>query len=66
MIGTSDKALLVGDKLLEYGIYAVAIRPPAVPEGTARIRLTITAAHTAEDIDKVLDIFDKLKREGYL
>jgi 8-amino-7-oxononanoate synthase len=66
MIGASKKALQVSEKLLEYGIYAAAVRPPAVPEGTARIRTTITATHTAEDIDKALDIFDRLKCEGYL
>ncbi len=66
MIGNPEKTLLVGEKLLEYGIYAAAIRPPTVPEGTARIRTTITAIHTAEDIDNALDVFDRLKREGYL
>jgi glycine C-acetyltransferase/8-amino-7-oxononanoate synthase len=66
MIGDSVKALTVGEKLLEYGIYAAAIRPPTVPEGTARIRTTVTATHTAEDIDNALGIFDRLKREGYL
>jgi len=66
MIGDSAKALAVGEKLLEYGIYAAAIRPPTVPEGTARIRTTVTAIHTAVDIDNALGIFDRLKREGYL
>ena len=66
MIGDSEKALLVGEKLLEYGIYAAAIRPPTIPEGSTRIRTTVTATHTAEDIDHALGIFDRLKREGYL
>ncbi|HSQ78645.1 MAG TPA: 8-amino-7-oxononanoate synthase [Nitrospirota bacterium] len=66
MIGDSEKALLVGEKLLEYGIYAAAIRHPTVPEGSARIRTTVMATHTAEDIDNALGIFDRLKREGYL
>ncbi len=66
MIGDSEKALLISEKLFESGIYAAAIRPPTVPEGTARIRTTITATHTAEDIDKALDIFGKLKREGHI
>jgi 8-amino-7-oxononanoate synthase len=62
----SAKALLAGEKLLEYGIYATAIRPPTVPEGAARIRTTIMATHTDKDIDYALDIFSRLKREGYL
>ncbi len=66
MIGGSEQAVMVGEKLLEYGIYAAAIRPPTVPVGTARIRTAITATHTAEDIDNALGIFDRLKREGYL
>jgi 8-amino-7-oxononanoate synthase len=66
LIGDSRKALMVAEKLLEYGLYASAIRPPTVPEGTARIRTTITATHTSEDIDRALDIFDRLKREGHL
>ena len=66
MIGESDRALTVSEKLFEYGIYAVAIRPPTVPEGAARIRTTITATHTAEEIDNALGIFDRLKHEGYL
>jgi 8-amino-7-oxononanoate synthase len=66
MIGDSAKALKAGEKLLEYGIYATAIRPPTVPEGAARIRITIMATHTDNDIDYALDIFSRLKREGYL
>jgi 8-amino-7-oxononanoate synthase len=66
MIGDSAKALKAGEKLLEYGIYATAIRPPTVPEGAARIRTTIMATHTDKDIDYALDIFSRLKREGYL
>jgi 8-amino-7-oxononanoate synthase len=66
MIGESEKALMVSEKLSEYGIYAAAIRPPTVPEGRARIRATITATHTADDIDSALGIFDRMRREGYL
>jgi 8-amino-7-oxononanoate synthase len=66
MIGESKRTLDAVEKLLECGIYAAAIRPPSVPEGSARIRTTITATHSDEDIDRALDIFGKLKREGYL
>ena len=66
MIGDPEKALKAGEKLLEYGVYAPAIRPPTVPEDGARIRTTLMATHTAEDIDYALDVFDRMKREGYL
>jgi 8-amino-7-oxononanoate synthase len=66
IIGDSGQALKVAEKLFECGIYAPAIRPPTVPTNAARIRTTITAAHTDDDIDTALDIFRRLQREGYL
>ncbi len=66
LAGSSDKTVRVSEKLFEYGVYASAIRPPTVPEGRARIRLTVTAAHSSENIDRALDVFRRLKIEGYL
>jgi 8-amino-7-oxononanoate synthase len=66
IIGDSGQALKAAEKLFEYGIYAPAIRPPTVPASAARIRTTVTAAHTEDDIDAALDIFKRLQREGYL
>lgn len=66
VIGDSGRALKAAEKLFEYGIYAPAIRPPTVPANAARIRTTVTAAHTEDDIDSALDIFRKLQHEGYL
>jgi 7-keto-8-aminopelargonate synthetase-like enzyme len=66
IIGDSGQALKAAEKLFEYGIYAPAIRPPTVPADAARIRTTITAAHTDDDIDTALEIFRRLRREGYL
>jgi 8-amino-7-oxononanoate synthase len=66
VIGDSDRALKAAERLFEYGIYAPAIRPPTVPANAARIRTTVTAAHTDDDIDSALDIFSKLHQEGYL
>ncbi|MCK9419427.1 MAG: 8-amino-7-oxononanoate synthase [Nitrospirae bacterium] len=66
IIGDPVRALTAAEKLFEYGIYVPAIRPPTVPANAARIRTTVTAAHTGEDIDSALDIFRKLKQEGYL
>ena len=50
MIGENTKALDAALKLKERGILAVAVRPPTVPEGTARLRLSVTLAHTPEDL----------------
>jgi len=66
MIGDSLQTLCAGDKLFNNGVYAVAIRPPTVPEGTARIRTTLMSTHSEGDIDMALDIFGRIKQEGYL
>jgi len=66
MLGESEKALRASSRLFDYGIYATAVRPPSVPEGVARIRATVTAAHTSDDIDTALAVFGRLKQEGYL
>jgi 8-amino-7-oxononanoate synthase len=53
----SEKSALAADALLrENGILGIAIRPPTVPIGSARIRLTFRADHTDEDIDKLLSV----------
>jgi len=66
IIGDSGRALRATERLFECGIYAPAIRPPTVPANAARIRTTVTAAHTDDDIDAALDIFRRLQREGCL
>jgi glycine C-acetyltransferase/8-amino-7-oxononanoate synthase len=58
IVGASDDAVALSRRLFEAGVLAPAIRPPTVPEGTARIRLAPVATHTAEDIDHVLDALE--------
>ncbi|MFW6157767.1 MAG: 8-amino-7-oxononanoate synthase [Planctomycetota bacterium] len=55
IVGDADAAVALSEKLLEAGVLAPAIRPPTVPDGTARIRLAPMATHTAEDVQTVLD-----------
>jgi len=52
MIGDNRRVVEVSKRLREQGIVAAAIRPPTVPEGTARLRLSVTLAHTAADLDR--------------
>ncbi len=66
MIGDSEQALKTAARLFDCGVYATAIRPPTVSPGTARIRMTITAGHTDEDIDFVLKALLTCKEEGLL
>ncbi len=65
MIGSSEKATQASLLLLESGVFASAIRPPTVAEGTSRIRTTVTAAHSFADIDAALAAFGALKQKGY-
>lgn len=52
IVGTSAAALAVSRALEEQGILAVAIRPPTVPEGTARLRFSFSALHDKGDVDR--------------
>lgn len=54
IIGDPDRAMKLAQALLAQGVYAPAIRPPTVPPATSRIRFTITADHTDEQIDRAL------------
>ncbi len=51
LIGDNARALAVAQRLKSEGILAVAIRPPTVPEGTARLRLSLTLDHSEEDLE---------------
>jgi 8-amino-7-oxononanoate synthase len=56
LIGEADAALAASRLLAEEGFLAVAIRPPTVPDGTARLRLTFSAAHPDGEIARLADI----------
>jgi 8-amino-7-oxononanoate synthase len=62
MIGDDRLTTIVSQRLLEAGVFAPAIRPPTVPKGTSRIRTTIMAPHTREDIDHVLEALGQIAR----
>ena len=49
MLGAVEVASEFAEALLSHGVYAPAIRPPTVPEGTSRLRLSVMASHTTED-----------------
>ena len=55
IVGESADALALSQKLQQRGILVPAIRPPTVPRGTARLRISITAAHGAADVDALAD-----------
>ncbi|MBM4242563.1 MAG: 8-amino-7-oxononanoate synthase [Deltaproteobacteria bacterium] len=63
VVGGAAEALAVAERALEQGVLAPAIRPPTVPQGTARLRLTPIAAHTAPQIDHAVGVLSRAIRE---
>jgi 7-keto-8-aminopelargonate synthetase-like enzyme len=57
MIGSASECMGVSARLLEHGVFAQGIRPPTVPPGTSRLRVTLMATHTSEQIDGAVEIF---------
>ncbi len=54
VIGEDADALAMSARLVEHGFFVSAIRPPTVPEGTARLRFTLSAVHSIEQIDQLI------------
>ncbi|MBM4125335.1 MAG: 8-amino-7-oxononanoate synthase [Nitrospira sp.] len=63
LIGDPQQALTMAERLLQQGVYAPAIRPPTVPPETSRIRTTVTAEHTVEQLDHALAAFKTVGAE---
>lgn len=63
LIGSAQDAVHFSKRLEEEGIFAPAIRPPTVPEGMSRIRLTIMATHRQEQLEYALHTFVKIGKE---
>lgn len=59
LVGPSEQALALGDALEQRGIFVGAIRPPTVPEGSARLRVTLSAAHSEEQVDQLLEALEQ-------
>ncbi|MNJ60025.1 8-amino-7-oxononanoate synthase [compost metagenome] len=55
LVGDSGRAMRLSARLRERGLLVGAIRPPTVPAGTARLRITLTAAHDEAQVDRLLD-----------
>lgn len=55
LVGESSAALQLAARLRDRGVWVSAIRPPTVPAGTARLRITLSAAHSEQDVDRLLE-----------
>lgn len=61
LIGSNEQALGVSERLLEMGILVPAIRPPTVPANTARLRISLSAAHSLEDVARLTEALNALE-----
>lgn len=60
IVGANEPAVALSKALWERGLWVPAIRPPTVPKDTARLRISVSAAHTAADIDQLLSALKEL------
>ncbi|MEK7846363.1 MAG: aminotransferase class I/II-fold pyridoxal phosphate-dependent enzyme, partial [Nitrospinota bacterium] len=60
-IGDADKSMEMSRMLLKEGVFVQGIRPPTVPQGKSRLRVTVTSSHSMDDINIALESF---KRAG--
>jgi len=58
-VGDSHMAMRLSNDLMEEGLFIQAIRPPTVPEGAARLRITVMATHSKKDLTRALEILEK-------
>lgn len=64
IIGANDEAMKIAAALYEQGLWVPAIRPPTVPVNTARLRVTLSAAHTAAEVTQLVEALQQLELRG--
>ena len=63
LIGKADKTVKISNNLLDKGVFVQAIRPPTVPEGTSRLRITLMATHSWDDLKYAIKTIEEAVRE---
>jgi 8-amino-7-oxononanoate synthase len=61
IVGDSKKTVDFSQRLFEKGFWVGAIRSPTVPKGTERLRITVMATHTKEQIDQLVEVLHGLR-----
>lgn len=64
IIGANDEAMKIAAALYEQGLWVPAIRPPTVPANTARLRVTLSAAHSAAEVTQLVEALQQLELRG--
>jgi len=64
LFGSEARAMAVSDALRRHGLWVPAIRPPTVPAGGSRLRITFSAAHSEADVDRLLEALANLPATG--
>ena len=65
LVGDAKKTVEISEYLYNRGIYLYGIRPPTVPEGQSRLRLSVMATHTDDDIAQLLDAMTEVRHSFY-
>ncbi|MFJ7979907.1 8-amino-7-oxononanoate synthase [Lysinibacillus xylanilyticus] len=63
LIGDAHEAMQFSEKLLDEGVFIPAIRPPTVPKGSSRLRITVMATHKMEQLNTVINKIKKIGKE---
>ena len=63
VVGSNDNVLALSEYLLTRGIFVPAIRPPTVPKDTARLRISLSAAHTEQDARLLIKTLQQAEAE---
>ena len=65
LVGDAQKTVEISEHLYNRGIYLYGIRPPTVPEGQSRLRLSVMATHTDDDIAQLLDAMTEVRHKFF-
>jgi glycine C-acetyltransferase len=63
MVGDAEKAFQFSRELFAEGVFVVALGFPTVPEGKARLRTIVTATHKRSDLERALEIFERIGKK---